>query len=366
MFVLAGAWAIAASVAVVRRGALPAGSPFESVASWHAHEMVFGFGSAAFAGYALTAMKSWSARNGLRTRGVAALVLLWILSRIAAFGGLGAGPWLLATAGAGFLAAVAVILLRAAWLARRGGSLALFATLLTALQMATTCGASWPGSGVVGLSLLLSVAGGRIVAAFTLNAVHHDDACSRRFRLAHLLGVPAAAAIGLSLMLDLVDPGRIWPTPGLLLVAAAAEAARLLLWQARRVWRNSLLLMLHLAYLWLPVGLALVALSRSGLVSISRGDALHALAVGAVSCSIYAVTARAVARRRRRLHAAPLDVAGFVLLWTAAATRVFASPDMMQTALFLWCAGWIIFLSRHGAALLSPSPRPVFSGPKKE
>lgn len=366
MFVLAGLWAVVAGVVAVRHGALPARSPFTTVAFWHAHEMIFGFGGAAFAGYALTAMKSWSDGNTLRRRGVVALVCLWVLSRLAAFGGLGAGSWVLATAGAGFLAAVALILLRAAWLARRGVTLALFATLLTALQIAIACGASWPGSGVVALGFLLSVVGSGMVAAFTRNAVDQGHGRSRKFGLARLLGLPAAVAIGLSLALELFDPARIRPTAGLLLVAAACEAARLFFWQSRQVWRNGLLAMLHLAYLWLPTGLALVALSRLPVASISRGDALHALAVGAISCSIYAVAARAVARRGSRLHAAPLDVAGFVLLWITAAVRVFASPDMTRTALFFWCAGWSIFLARHCAALLYPSPRPVFSGSRKK
>lgn len=61
-------------------------SPMGEVAEWHAHEMLFGFAAAMFAGYALTAMTSWPGKARLSPAGVATLVALWALARLSAAG----------------------------------------------------------------------------------------------------------------------------------------------------------------------------------------------------------------------------------------------------------------------------------------
>jgi uncharacterized protein involved in response to NO len=124
--------------------------------------------------------------------------------------------------------------------------------------------------------------------------------------------------------------------------------------------------MLHAGYFWLPLGLALVAASRALPAAFPPGDSVHGLAAGAVACSIYAVAARALARRAESLCADFVDVLGFGLLWLSAALRVLAPliPVWGAMAPILWCAAWLLFLSRHGAALASPMPHPVFSGPR--
>src|SRR4051812_45942739 len=50
---------------------------------WHAHEMVFGYGSAVGAGFLLTSIPNWTGRLPLQGGPLAALVLLWIAGRIA-------------------------------------------------------------------------------------------------------------------------------------------------------------------------------------------------------------------------------------------------------------------------------------------
>lgn len=50
---------------------------------WHAHEMLFGFGWSVLAGFLLTASKNWVKIRGLHGGPLAAIVLLWILERLA-------------------------------------------------------------------------------------------------------------------------------------------------------------------------------------------------------------------------------------------------------------------------------------------
>src|SRR5438128_7065341 len=50
---------------------------------WHVHEMVFGFGAAAVAGFLLTAIPNWTGRMPLQGGPLACLALLWLAGRIA-------------------------------------------------------------------------------------------------------------------------------------------------------------------------------------------------------------------------------------------------------------------------------------------
>lgn len=369
MFIAAGVWAPVVVVLTTGVGSLaPATSPLGTLAAWHAHEMVFGFAAAGFAGYTLTAMSSWSAALRPTRLAVAMLTGAWVLARLSAWGSLGQDPRVALPAGIAFMAFVTAILGLAALRSRqaRGGVQALFAALLTGLQVAPLSGVSSPHFPVLAFGLLLSVVGGRMVAAFTWNQMTQSPAQARRFVLARGLGASSAAAMVLTLVLGLLGRDQGSLATGLLILASAAEAARLVLWQSRQVWQSAVLAILHLGYLWLPFGLVLVAWSRLAGVALPESDALHALAAGAIACSIYAVAARALARRGRHLRPAPVDLAGFALLWLAAGFRVFAplaAPEAPITPI-LWCTAWALFLFRHLTALKSPIPHPVFSGPK--
>ena len=56
--------------------------PF-SPASWHAHEMIFGYGMAVAAGFLLTAVRNWTHLPTLRGYPLAGLAILWLAARMA-------------------------------------------------------------------------------------------------------------------------------------------------------------------------------------------------------------------------------------------------------------------------------------------
>jgi len=53
-----------------------------SASDWHAHEMIFGFGSAALSGFLLTAIPSWTNTPHVEGRRLMLLVCIWLLSRL--------------------------------------------------------------------------------------------------------------------------------------------------------------------------------------------------------------------------------------------------------------------------------------------
>ena len=50
---------------------------------WHIHEMIYGYGAAAVAGFTLTAIPNWTGRLPLQGRQVDRAVALWLAGRLA-------------------------------------------------------------------------------------------------------------------------------------------------------------------------------------------------------------------------------------------------------------------------------------------
>jgi uncharacterized protein involved in response to NO len=370
MFVAAGlaALCVVALTAWGDSGA-PLHSPLVSARLWHVHEMMFGFAAAGFAGYTLTAMASWTGGRLPTARSVLLLAVLWLVARAAAAGLLGSAPWVFVPAGLGFTFWVAILLGRAALATRvpRGCVQAGFAALLVLFQVLILTGAADSTPPVLGFALLLSVVGGKMVAAFTRNRIEPSPSQVLRFRLATTFGVVGSVAIVTALLGEVVWGSWSLHVGVALLVAGAAEGLRLAALQDRAVRREGLLAMLHLGYLWLPVGLCLMGAMYLEWVDGLVPDLLHALTAGAVACLIWAVAARAEARRADHLRARPLSMIGFALLWLSAALRVVQTapqlPDWASPV--LWCLAWGIFVVLHLDTWRRPSPRPVFSGPRR-
>lgn len=370
MFLAGGFWAIVAVGLVGGNSGIDlARAPLGGAVAWHAHEMVFGFAAAMFAGYALTAMGSWSRHCRLSGPATAGLFGLWLVARLAILGALGSDPRLVAVASVAFMACVALILLRAACASRsgRGAVAAIFALAMTGVQLAVICGAAAPDLAVLGFAALLSVVGGRIVGAFTRNGLTAGPARQRCLVVAGRIGCAGSAAILSALCLQVAGFASVWIACGLL-IAASAEALRIVLWLFSGIQRDGLLVMLHIGYSWLPLGLVLVALGQTPYAILPAGAALHALTAGAIACTIHAMAARAVARRADRLRSDAVDAAGFAMLWVSAALRVFLPEDAtaQSVAPLLWCLCWSVFLVRHGVVLAHLAPRPVFSGPRRK
>lgn len=343
-------------------------TPLPGLYAWHAHEMVFGFAAAGLAGYALTAMRSWSVTGSPSPRSVGFLLWLWVIARLVALGAVGNTAWIVVPAGSGFMVFLSVQLGWAVIRSRswKGAVQALVALLLTLGQIASLLGAKPPVAPVLVLAALVSIVGGRMVSAFSWNRVSQYPGHALRFRLAAFAGLLAACAIVCAAVIDSFDlhiDGRIYPA--VLLLAAGSEGMRIWFWQSCVLWQDRALMMMHLAFAWLPVGLALLALAAADPGWIIRKDALHAVTLGAVGGSIYAVAARAVARRAKHLTPVPVDLFGFTLLEVATALRVMIA-DRPMVAGVVWVACWVVFLVRHWQALYWPAPRPVFSGPRME
>ena len=151
----------------------------------------------------------------------------------------------------------------------------------------------------------------------------------------------------------------------LALAAAIAQAARLVQWQGWRALHEPIVWILHLAYAWLPVGLALKALAiLTGVAAAAFW--LHALTIGVLATMILGVMTRvSLGHTGRPLRIRPLVTLAYLLVAAAALVRVFGAwlpgldyPTVIVLSAALWTVAFVFFLWVHGPILLTPRVDP--------
>jgi uncharacterized protein involved in response to NO len=336
---------------------------------WHAHEMLFGFIASAIAGFLLTAVPSWTGQKGYAGAPLVALASLWLLARVLIATSARWPPWLTAGVDLAFLpllaALIAVPLVRSR---NRNTPLLLVVLLLwssnLAFHLALLRGdppmarhALFLGIDLV--LILVTVIGGRIVPSFTTSALRQKGVA------AAVASRPWLAGVAVASMVAVAAGDTFWPDQALngwlAAFAALAQAVRMAQWQAARTLRMPILWVLHLAYAWLPVGLALKAMALLG-GWLAGAFWLHALTVGALSTMIVAVMTRAsLGHTGRPLLANPLTTLGYVLLTAAALVRVFglaalglAYAQVIALSALLWTASFALYLGVYAPILWGP------------
>jgi uncharacterized protein involved in response to NO len=329
---------------------------------WHAHVMLFGFTLAVVVGFLLTAGRNWTNRPTLTGAPLAALALLWLAGRVLVLTPFG---WAAALVTSAFPLAAAIAL-GIPFYAARSTRNYFFVGLLVLLSLATLCVhlgqlgvvalPAWAGIQVAldAVLFILGVMGGRVIPMFTNNGVPG----TRTRRVAWLERAALGALLGL-LASDLLRlPAAVTATVAGL--AAAAHLARWWLWQPWRTLRTPLVWVLHLAYLWVPLHLALRALAALGQAPSSA--ATHALTVGAVGGMIIGMMTRtARGHPGRELRADRFDVACSALVSLAALLRVglplawpAATVDAVLVSAALWSAGFALYTLRYWNVLTRP------------
>jgi uncharacterized protein involved in response to NO len=329
---------------------------------WHAHEMLFGFALAVVVGFLLTAGSNWTGRPTLSGAPLAALAALWVAGRILVLTPFG---WAAAIVNAAFPLAAAIALAIPFIAARNRRNYFFVGLLLLLSAAALVVHASqlgvlempgWLGVQVAldVLLFIMAVMAGRVTPMFTNNGIPGASA-SRR---------PAVerAALGTVLALLAADVLQLHgqALAAVAIAGALAHLARWWLWQPWKTVRAPVVWVLHAAYLWIPVHLALRGLAELG--AIAPSIATHALTVGAAGGLIIGMMTRtARGHTGRPLRADGFDVACYLLVLGAAAVRVvvpLAAPAATMPAVLgsaaLWSAGFALYALRYWPALTRP------------
>ena len=329
---------------------------------WHGHELLFGYTLAVVAGFLLTAVRAWTGQPTPTGAPLMALAALWVLGRVLVLTPMNTAA---AVANAAFPLALAVAIGIPLVRARNArnyffvGLLVLLGALTLVVHLALQATIELPPR--LGLTLgldvvlfIMTVMGGRVIPMFTNNGV--PGAGATRHALVEKL------ALGSVLVLFVADLLQLAPAAvaAIALVGAIAQVVRLALWRSWRTLATPLVWILHAAYAWIVVHLALRALAGMGWIAGSF--ATHALTVGAIGgLTLGMMTRTSRGHTARPLVADGFELTCFLLVQAAALIRVFgglAWPVLyvasIQLSALLWAAAFGLFALRYWPVLTRP------------
>lgn len=335
--------------------------------AWHRHEMLFGFVGAVIGGFLLTAVPNWTGRLPIAGWPLAGLFGLWGAARLALLFSATSGLWLAGLLDVGFFFVLGSLAAREVLESKNRnlpvvGVILLFG-LADALDYLAASGAiPMPDLGwqlaISLVVLLISLIGGRIIPSFTRNWMVKSGMKAGLPTQPGRFDLFVIAATAFALLAWLTGPAEA-PIGLLLVVAAVLQTVRWARWRGLKTFADPLVLILHVGYLWIPVGVALLGFSLMGLVP--RSAAIHALTAGAMSTMILAVMTRAsLGHTARELKANGATSVSYLLVTAGAVLRVSASLQLMdydrgiEIAGLAWGGAFLLFLIAYAPVLWGP------------
>ncbi len=333
---------------------------------WHVHEMLFGYVAAVLGGFLLTAVPNWTGRLPLQGAPLAVLVSAWLAGRIAIFTSVSIG-WAAACAiDAAFLALLAGAAAREIIAGRKWSNLPVVAliSLVGADNVAFHIEAHFDGLAeystrfaVALVITLISLIGGRIVPSFTRNWLARQQPGRMPSPFGRLDGIVVAASV-FALATWIVAP-MSKATGGMLMMVGLLHIIRLARWAGYRTASDRLVLILHLAYAFVPLGYILSGLAAFDVLPSSAG--IHAWTGGAIGTMTLAVMTRATLGHTGQLLQASIGTqCVYAAVIAAALMRVCASIDTEHMHILLsaaglgWAAAFLGFAFLYGPALCAP------------
>ncbi|MCC2615909.1 NnrS family protein [Aestuariibacter halophilus] len=342
-------------------------TPYGGALFWHAHEMLFGFVVAIVVGFLLTAAQTWTGVPGLQGPLLGGLWGLWCLARIAMV--LNAPATLVVFTDLLFIPLAAGYLTYQVvrsrnW--RNGVFLLILGGLFTlnlvshwSLRLSDHALTQWAfHTTVMLITVIMVVIGGRVIPMFTANGIGEQ----RTLALAHLeRAVFLLIPILLSLQIAQIWFAQVQPYLGFVLLSwGIANGWRWWRWLHRRAWRVPLVVSLHLAYGFIPLGLMLWG-GALLLPYLPVSAGLHALSAGAMGSLILAMMSRVSLGHTGRALLPPGSMPfAFAAVWLAGILRIVvaiftlpSSPLVWLVVGGLWSLGFGLFLWSYTRILWS-------------
>jgi uncharacterized protein involved in response to NO len=329
-------------------------SSYDPIA-WHAHEFLWGYLSAVIAGFLLTAIPNWTGRLPIVGVPLAILWGIWLAGRFAMFGSSYVPLEVAAVIDIAFLLALALVVVREIIAGKNWHNLMILSVvgimiagnvLFHMQAIAGEHAAHGIGIrlGVAAAVLLIVIIGGRIIPSFTRNWL------AKR-------GGPMPAQFGwvdktvLAVSLLALTAWIIFPesiTSGYAgILAGLANFYRLARWVGWRSVAEPLVVILHVGYLFVPIGFVLTGASALYPEAIPHAAAQHAWMAGAFAIMTLAVMTRASLGHSGRPLVAGVQISAIYVLAVVAATTRIAAGIMPSVPWLLEISGitWIMAFS---------------------
>jgi uncharacterized protein involved in response to NO len=342
---------------------------------WHVHEMLYGYLPAVVTGFLFTAIPNWTGRLPLRGTPLLVLVVLWIAGRLCVTFSATTTWWVALLVDASFLLLVASAAAREIIAGRNWRNLlvVMLVVVLLAGNIAFHVEAHVNGQadisiriGIAVVVLLISLIGGRIIPSFTRNWLVRENPgrLPVPFGRFDMIVVIASA---LALCAWIVAPDHELTGAALALVGFL-HLVRLSRWAGDRTFRERLLVILHVGYVFVPLGFLLNAAAAFGWGLPSAG--IHAWMVGAAGVMTLAVMTRAtLGHTGQPLTASPATQVIYAAIIVAAVSRVCAvihpaySEALLHIAALTWVIAFFGFALVYGPLLLGLRPREKTADP---
>jgi len=367
-FLLGAIWA-ASSVALwlpMLGGAITLPTAFSPL-EWHVHELVYGYVPAIIAGFLLTAVPNWTGRLPVTGSPLLALGAIWVAGRLAILASARIGAPLAALVDLLFLGCLAGVIGReivAGRNVRNVKVLALLALLAVGNAvfhweaMTHASGGYGMRVGIGVIVLLITLIGGRIIPSFTRNWLVRQPPG----RLPAPFGTFDITCLGagaLAIACWIADPDA-WPTAASAAVAGCLHTVRLARWAGYRTIAEPLVLVLHVAYAFVPIGFFLLSLAIAAPSFVLPSGALHGWTVGAVGTMTLAVMTRAsLGHTGQALVACRSTQFIYAAIVVAAALRVLGAFNLWrEMTLSISATSWVLafggFVLSFGPLLSKP------------
>ncbi len=316
---------------------------------WHIHEMLYGYLSAVITGFLLTAVPNWTGRMPLQGQPLLVLVLVWAAGRVAVTISASIGWEAAALVDNAFLLLVGAAMVREIIKGKNWRNLKVLIALgilaignITFHVEAHVHGTPDYGTrlGIAATMMLIMLIGGRIIPSFTRNWLARENPG----RLPAPFGrfdVVSVIAAGVALLAWVVVPDH-GVTGAALIAAGLLQTMRMARWAGERTWRDRLVLILHIAYAFVPLGFILTGLASLSLLPAAGG--IHAWTGGAMGVMTLAVMSRASLGHTGRALAATLSVqVVYGLAVAAALARICAAihPSWSDALLHMAGLAWV-------------------------
>lgn len=321
-------------------------------ATWHVHEMLYGYGAAVVAGFLLTAVPNWTGRLPVAGKPLAALAALWLAGRAAVFLSAPIGWAPAAFVDVAFLAVFAVVVACEVLAGRnlRNVKVVVLVALLALANAGFHVEAAMTGSapiagraGIAAIVFLILLIGGRVVPSFTHNWLNRAGRPERPVPL----GRPDAAVMALSAIALLPwIAGTGGRAAGYVLLAAGlANLWRLSRWQGWRTRSDRLVLVLHGGFFLAALGFLAAAAQEFWPGRIPAAAAIHIWGIGGIGMMTLAMMTRATLGHTGRALGASW---GTQVVYTAIAMAMLA-----RVAAEFWPAAAILLIYAAAAAWVS-------------
>lgn len=327
---------------------------------WHAHEMLYGFAAAVIVGFLFTAGRNWTGMPTPTGAALASFALVWLVGRLAM--ALDSGVWG-AIIDLAFLPMATSAIARVLWLSKSRKQY--FIVVILALLMLGNAAFHLGRLGFLLLDPLAAlhfalavvitletVIAGRVVPSFTAAVIRNVTQWQYSW-----LNIAAVTVTAIALLSWALLPDTHWNFV-LLLLAALLQFVRLAGWNSWATRRIPMLWILHVSYLWIPIGLALLAAAEWDWLPRSAG--IHALTIGATAGLILGMMSRtALGHTGRAPMAGRTETIAFALIQISATARVFTIVFVpvvviagIRIAATAWTAAFALYLWRYTPFLM--------------